>query len=181
MLIGYGIMLNEEIFNYSRSLELKLFNEFGKKNGLLQEPHITIKAPFNVDSLELFEKYFDELTQNITSFEIQFDGINAFASNVIYLNVAKNNKLSELHNKVINDMKHHFDVEKNQFEGESRIFHTTISFVDNKEDFKEQLKSLKNEKPNFKFTFDTLGMFLHLGENEGWIVIRRNKIKNMKF
>lgn len=177
MLIGFGIMLNEEIFNYSRSLELKLFNTFGAINGLRQEPHITIKAPFNVNSLSPYEEYFDELTKIVTPFKIQFDGISTFPPNVIYINVVKDKNIFDLHHKIINDLNLRFKITKNQFEGENRIFHTTISFTDNERGFDEQLKFLNNEKPNFEFIFDTLGMFLYLGEKEGWIVIRRNKIK----
>lgn len=179
MLIGYGIMLNEEIFNYARSLELKLFNKFGTMNGLRQEPHITIKAPFEIDSFSPFEEYFDELAKVVTSFEIQFDGIGSFSPNVIYINVANNRNLTDLHNKIIKDLSHRFKIEKNQYEGENKVFHTTISFTDNNDDLDEQLKFLSNEKPNFKFIFDTLGMFLYHGEKEGWVVMRRSKINNI--
>jgi 2'-5' RNA ligase len=176
MQIGYGILLNDEAFNHARSLELKLSKEFGAKGGLRQEPHVTIKAPFEASSLNLFEEYFDELVQTTKAFSITLNGIGSFPPNVIFIQVIKDANLINLHQKIITHMESRFQIKPNPFEGEKKVFHTTLAMTDISDTFESQLASLKDEQPNFTFIFDTLGMFLHLGDKEGWIVIRKGKI-----
>lgn len=179
MKIGFGILLDDESYNYARKLETELCEKFGLCWGLKQDPHITIKAPFDTDNLEPFVKYFEELAKNVNQFEIELIGFNYFESKVIFLDVKENYKLKKLHLKILKDMKQKFDIGANEYEGKKIKFHSSIVLEDvTKRKFEKARKYLKKYNPKLKFKAKYLGIFYYLGKAAGWIVIRKIKLKN---
>ncbi len=179
MKIGFAILLDNESHNYARKLELELCKNFGLCWGLKQSPHITIKAPFETEELDPFIEYLEDLAKEIVPFEIELAGFNYFEPKTIFLDVKENPKLKELHSHILKDMKEKFGIEPNEFEGENVKFHSTIALEDvTEEKFKKAKEYLKKYTPNFKFKAKTLGLFYYLGDDAGWIIIRRIDIKS---
>lgn len=172
MQIGYGILLEEEAFNYVRERELELFASSGLEAGLRQPPHITIKPPFEAKELQTHLEYLETLANEVEPFEIRFKGFNHFDDKVIYLDVMHNEKLFELNEKITSDLSAVED---------AMIFHATIAYSDiNSTKFKEAYDSLiKKTTPEFKFIFKKIGLFYKLSNDAGWIIIKEatlNKI-----
>lgn len=178
MQIGIGIILEEGVYNYARDLELKISNQFNTKDGLRQPPHVTIKAPFEVSSLEPFVQYFDGLVSSIKPFELELGGVDSFAPSVIYIKVKESQELNRLHLKIVKDLETQYNVKPTQYEGADRTFHSTLAMGDlTKKEHDKAMEYLKNENQTFKFKFTTLGLF-YLFEEKDWIVIRIGKAKD---
>jgi 2'-5' RNA ligase len=179
--LGFGIILEDECHNYSRKLELELCEKFGFCCGLKQSPHITIKAPFEAEQLNPFVDYLEKLAKETSPFEIKLEGFNYFGNNVIFLDVKENQHLKDLHFKVLKDLKDKFDIDQNEFEGKNVKFHSTLATSDITErKFIEAKQYLEKYDPKFKFTAKTLGIFYDLGEDAGWIIVRRIKLSGSK-
>ncbi|HIH10644.1 TPA: 2'-5' RNA ligase family protein [Candidatus Woesearchaeota archaeon] len=174
--IGFAILLEDECYNYSRKLELKLCEKFGLCWGLKQSPHITIKAPFETDKLGPFVKYLKSLAKEISPFEIELEGFNYFGNKVIFLDVKRNKQLKELHFRILRDLQSKFSINPHELEGKHVKFHSSIATGDvTEEKFRKAKQYLKKYHPNFKFTAKTMGIFYYLGEDAGWIIVRRTK------
>ncbi|MDO8487309.1 MAG: 2'-5' RNA ligase family protein [Candidatus Curtissbacteria bacterium] len=177
MQIGIGILLEEDAYNYARDLELKISNQFNTKDGLRQPPHVTIKPPFEVSSLEPFISYFDTLVKSIKPFELELGGIDSFAPSVIYIKVTENPDLENLHLKILDELEEQFDIKPNQFEAKGYAFHSTLAMGDLSQDkYAKAMEYLQKENKSFKFKFTTIGLF-YLFEEKDWIVIRVGKVK----
>lgn len=176
MKIGFAILVNDEIFNYARNLELKISKKFNTIFGLKQSPHITIKTPFEVENIQPFEEYLENLSKEISSFNININGIGFFEPKVVYMNVEESKDLRNLYNRVKKDMKTNLNIKCN----EDMIFHSTLAYKDlSEENFHEVKKYLKNINPCFKFRFTTLGLFYNLSEDDGWIIFKRFQLRSL--
>jgi 2'-5' RNA ligase len=175
MQIGYGIIVEGEIKNFMREIELLLLNKFNLKKGLYQPPHITIKPPFEVNELKLYENYLDDLCEKIESFEVSLKGFNSFGKKVIYLDVEQNQKLYDTYETIFNDIKNKLNPELTR---DDMIFHATLACSDiNEETFDKAYKYLQaNYKPEFRFTVKKIGLFYELPNKTGWIIIKEESL-----
>lgn len=176
--IGYAVLLDDSSHNYARRMELDISKRFQTRGGLRQSPHITIKPPFTVETLDPFIEQFDQLARDTKPFEIELSGIDFFEPKVIFINVEKNQHLHDLHQKIITDLKVNHGIEPNpKTEGENVRFHSTLAVSDlTEENFYKAKEYLKDEKPHFTFQATTLGFFYYLSAEEGWIIYRRATI-----
>jgi 2'-5' RNA ligase len=179
MQIGYGILLDGEIYNFMRKMELLLFDRYKIQKGLCQPPHITIKPPFTVDDISVYQTYLDELCQKIEPFDIELEGFNSFGKKVIYLDVKKSSKLDEIYQTIFSDIRSKFNPE---IKKDDMVFHATLAYDDlNEESFDEAYEYLKsNFQPKFTMTAGKVGLFYQLVDDSGWIVIRERSLKNIK-
>jgi 2'-5' RNA ligase len=143
---------------------------------LLQPPHVTIKWPFEVEDITIFERYCEELAKKINSFEVSIEGYGFFEPEVIFLKVIPSKELVNLHLKILYDLKTNFSIEKNQFEGQNQQFHTTLAYEDiSQEMFSKAKEELENsEQPKISFKFNSIGLFKFTGEE--WIIHKKFKI-----
>ena len=178
MQIGFGILLDDESYNYARKIELELCNKFDLCWGLKQPPHVTIKAPFKTNNIKPFEDYLGSLAKKIKPFYIDLESFDYFSSNVIFLDVKENKKLLNLHLNIINDLKEDFGIKPNAFEGKNRRFHSTVALEDvTEEKFKKAKKYLQGKNPKFRFKIKTIGLFYYLGKSGGWVVTKKVDLK----
>jgi 2'-5' RNA ligase len=175
MQIGYGILLDGEIYNFMRKMELLLSDRFKIQKGLRQPPHITVKPPFIVTDVAAYQAYLDELCKKIEPFEIELAGFNSFGKKVIYLDVKKNRRLDEIYQIIFHDIQSKLDPEVKR---DDMIFHATLAYddLDNKS-FTEAYEYLKsNFQPKFKMTAGKIGLFYQLDNDSGWIVIKEKTL-----
>ena len=90
MEIAYVILLDGELYNYTRRLQTNLSRLVNTKQALQLEPHITVKYGFEIKDISPFEKYFDQLVNSIHPFTIRLNKINYFEPNVAFLDIEKN-------------------------------------------------------------------------------------------
>ena len=174
MLIGFAIILNDQGHNFIRRIQIELNQNLGFRISR-QSPHITIKAPFDVEEIALFSRYLEDLANEIQPFDLQLKGFGNFGEQVIFLDVEENNALSQLHWRILNDLESQFSIEKHPFEGENVKFHASIAGYSNPADFKKAQNYLEKYQPDFQFQVKTLGIFYHLG-NDGWVVYKRTSL-----
>lgn len=158
-----------------REIELLLFERFGLKKGMYQIPHITIKPPFAVDSVEPYIQYLDKLCEKIIPFEIELDGFNAFSNKVIYLDVKKNDYLSLAYETIFADLKKlGLPITRDDM-----VFHATLAYGDlDALTFAKAYEYLqKNFHPHFSCQTEKIGLFYQLPEDSGWITIKEKLLR----
>jgi len=175
--IGIGIIPPEDYSLFVRKQEIYLSKKYNTIVGLLQPPHVTIKWPFEINDIQPFEKYCEDLSKEIQPFEIKINGYGFFDPKVIFLKVEKNQNLINIHLKILKDLKEKFEIEKNKYEGAEPQFHTTLAYEDiSEENFHKAKKELKKaEQPKLSFIFDSLGLFRFTGEE--WIIHKNYNIQ----
>ena len=177
MQVGYGILMEEEVYNFMREMELLLYKKFGLKKGLRQSPHITVKPPFITEDSAPYEQYLDELCAKINPFEIEIDGFNSFGTKVIYLDIKKNINLINIHQVITSDLKSKF----NHYEQEEMIFHGTLAYDDiDEKTFNEAYEFMKaNFHPKFKIKAQKIGLFFQLPDDSSWVVIKEQALRSI--
>ena len=172
--ISFVILVNDDVHNCMRKLEVSILNQYGINRGLTQSPHISLKQGFKVHALEPFEDYFDKLANEIEPFEIFINGIGFFEKGIIFLDVEENPRLETLRRRILRDLSEQYGVKPNPFEDERYHFHATLASGFSKEDFIEARHAYKNIGVKFRFYFDTLGLFYNIGDQ--WIIYKRSKV-----
>lgn len=176
MHIGFGILLPREPHNFIRKTQLALHHHLSILPGR-QYPHITFKASFKVHDIERYVAYFDALAGQTKPFEIRLEGIGSFGQKILYLDVAENPQLDQLHRKVIREMETEFGIKPDPLEGEQVKFHATVCKPQTPDVFDEAWKMLEREPHEFTFLAQDIGIFYHLGGDHSWIVYRQMPLK----
>jgi len=175
--IGFGILLPPEPFNYARRVERRLCESLGISRGLRQPPHITVKPPFAVESIEPFTSYLDNLAVSMPSIRVTLDGYDAFAPHVLFLSVQPNVELLNLHLRILRDLSECFGISPGPGEGEQVRFHSTIALGDmTEETFTEVETMVRQDHPTFSFDVSRLGVFVQAGEDGSWIVCHEAEV-----
>lgn len=170
MKIGFGIIVNNEVFNFTRESQIDLFQRFNTSYGLRQSPHITIKTPFETEDVEVFDSYLKKIAEKLTPFELCISGIGYFEPSVVYLAIKESKELRGLYEKINQDFQRDFEMDIN----EEMIFHLTLAYKDlTKQNFRNIKKYLKEKDPQFCFTVNTLGLFYFLPDEDSWILYKR--------
>lgn len=174
--IGIAILPPEDYSLFVRKQEIYLAKKYDTIQGLLQPPHVTVKWPFSVDSIWQFDDYCKSLANDITPFEVRIEGYGFFEPKVIFLKVLPSDELVKLHLRILSDLRGKFGIEKNKFEGATQQFHTTLAYSDISEaNFHKAKQELENvERPEWSFTFDSIGLFRFSGEE--WLVHKKYNI-----
>ena len=176
MKIGYALMLNNESHNFIRQIQLELHQKIGI--GLArQTPHITIKSPFDINEIDKYVDYIEYVAESIEPIDIDFEGFGNFGDKVIFLDVKQNQRLLDLHWRILGELAKQFGLTPHAFEGKNIKFHASIAGFNNKDSFQQALNYLSQYQPKFSFKAKELGIFYYLGEGNGWIVNRRINIK----
>lgn len=170
-LVGFVILLNNEIHNFIRNLQVTKIAPCESDFGIAETPHITVKQGFHVDGVEPYEQYFDKLAAQIEPFEISVKGIGFFDQGVVFLDVEQDVRLENLRTQVIGDLGRQFNVVPNEFEDDRYHFHATMAYGLKDEALKTAREVLEDVEVDFRFVFDTLGIFYYT--SDGWIVYKR--------
>ena len=178
MEVAFVILLEGNQYDYIRRLQLKINKLFHTKEALKLEPHITIKYAFEVLDLQPIEDYFKELISENKPFNIKINGINSFETNVVFADVEKNDKLTDLHLKILNYLGKRFFIQPSEFEGNNFHFHSTLAYKDiDDKTFQKIKEELKNENPQMTFTVQKLGIYLKLNSNADWFLYKTSSLK----
>ncbi|OGK12266.1 hypothetical protein A3C98_02410 [Candidatus Roizmanbacteria bacterium RIFCSPHIGHO2_02_FULL_37_15] len=178
MEIAYVILLDGELYNYTRRLQTNLSRLVNTKQALQLEPHITVKYGFEIKDISPFEKYFDQLVNSIHPFTIRLNKINYFEPNVAFLDIEKNKDLTNLHSNILEFLDKNHSIKPSEFEGPSFHFHTTLAYKDlSSEDFIKVKNYLKNESPNYKYSVSKMAIYILLSQEDKWFIYKIGSLK----
>ncbi|CAH1000846.1 hypothetical protein LEM8419_01914 [Neolewinella maritima] len=179
MTLGYAILLDHTVHNFVRAVQLELHQALGVRLAR-QTPHITIKSPFETDTIEGHISYLEDLAARIAPFELAFNGFGSFGDKVLFLDVKESPTLLDLHHGILRDVKTRFGLSPHAFEGPNIKFHTSIAGFDTSEGFQQARDLLTPYQPSYTFQARELGLFYYLGEGNGWIINRRVRVGDGK-
>ena len=163
------LIANNEAENFGRKLMLSAHRagKLGFEMARLPQ-HVSLKQPFSIPSLEVFEVFFDEFVKKVRPVTIKFNDISVFPSNVfgyesgcIFLNAEASRELQILQKLFLKQLDTQFG--KCQADHDDDYsFHMTVAiggapYVNYEIAEKELLKiDYKNE-----FIFDKLGLLYY--------------------
>ncbi len=165
MRVGVGLLLDEDCHNSIRELQINLLSRGLIKSPFIQEPHITIKSPFEISTIQNLANYLDEKFDNTKEIIVKTSSLDLFDKNILYQAVSKNKILLDLHYDLIK-----FCNDKGEYEGENKVFHITIGRSLSKQILEEQIKFKKNT-----CSLIGVGIFLYNEETKSWIVVYKKK------
>lgn len=143
-----------------------VYEQVGSKGALRSPAHITLLMPFkwNSNKEELLFNSLEKLASSISKFSIQLHNFNCFEPRVIYVDVVKNEQLTEAKNQVVKMARQELKLD---FLKDLRGFHPhiTIAFRDLKKPQFYQLWEQLKEKPfEAKFEAGSLVLLKHSGK-----------------
>lgn len=172
--IGVGILLEDELHNQVREIQLRIADVTGNWQGLCQPPHITVKRPFEVASLHGLEHYSESITKataELKPFEVKLATFGDFGGETLFVRAeAKSEELSDVHRHLVSIAGAANTTD--QFEGDVMVFHSTIARGLTKSQFDAAQHELKDIKLSANFTVKRLGLLLDTGKGMHWAVIR---------
>lgn len=175
MKIGFGLILPSEVSNVVREFEIALMRATDSQAGLSQDPHITVKRPFEISNTDLdkFLVILSKLSQNLKPIKVSFNGIRAFGTSTIYVEIEPNQDLNNAHNYILNFLKQ-CGVEADLLDGENVVFHTTLAMNLTTDQYQQARAALESTAPfRNTFTVSEIGLFLHLESHDAWVVLSR--------
>ena len=135
MKIAIVLLLNNKIYNFIRKLQVEMHQKYQVGfTAASAPPHISLKQPFSINNLATAEHYFDEFVASIKPFEITFNKIelkfvpeNNQEKGILWLAVAPNNSLIDLHNRLNHELAQRFENTQADFDGPAYQFHATLA------------------------------------------------------
>jgi 2'-5' RNA ligase len=135
MRAAFALLVDHRVHNAMRKLAVEFHARYG--TGLLAAvlpPHISLKQPFAVHDLAALETYLDELARSLepvdialTRLELQVTASDRDEVGVLWLAVAENPALRELHDRINRELAGRFGDTRAQFDGPDYRFHATVA------------------------------------------------------
>ncbi len=175
MQLGIAILVNDDVHNALRRLQLLVAERCGRNPALKQTPHVTIKQPFHVRELAPVEEYFDTLVNSLDAFPVRIRGLGFFEDDsVAYLQVVPDARLEDLRLRVLRDLTERFGVKPRDVEDERYRFHATVAYGLSPDEFLRAREALTDVDIDRELTIETIGLFYYTGEE--WIVYKRSAV-----
>jgi 2'-5' RNA ligase len=178
--IGIGALIDDSTFTDIRAIELELATQTGNRSGLAQPPHVTIKSPFAVDSMAAIHRYrelMDSIAGKYPPIHLELSGAGTFLDTTVYLSVATNDALRQLHEELLALTLRHFPDARGAFEGSEIVFHSTIAKELTPTQFttaNHLLTSMAPKNLQFNTTISRLGLLLQVDNH--WIVLAQKSL-----
>jgi len=178
MQVAFVGLLDASTYNYVRDLQVKMYGLFDAKEALRLEPHFTLKYKFDTDDLTAARRYFDELADRTKPFEVTVNGIDTFENNIVFLDIAKNPIITNLHLKILADVDKRFSVAPSEFEGKELHFHITLAYKDiDDKTFKKIKEYFETQVIRLQFPVQQIGMYLLPNPEDQWFLYRTSTLK----
>ncbi len=168
-----AIVPNEPLQSELMGLKEWVYEEVGSKGALRSPAHITLLMPFNWKPLkeEMLFKGLEKVANSISRFEVVLCNFNCFKPRVIYVDVEKNEQLTELRRKVMSLSRKTWKLDLPK---DLRGFnpHITIGFRDlKKPQFLKIWGQLKGK--HFKAIFETNSLALLKHNGKRWDIYKK--------
>ena len=174
MQLGYVIPANLEMHDAMRKLQLRIAREHGSRVRIEGIPHITLKEAFEITELEPFERHFDTLVSQVAPFDVHVRNVGFFDEGIVFLDVVETASLVALRKRIVGELGTHFGVAPKPLEGERYRFHATVATGLAPSSLRRARVELRDEKVDFRFQCDTIGLLLHTGRE--WISYKNARL-----
>ena len=173
-----AIIPPESLYSEALALKQHFKNQYNSQAALNSPPHITLHMPFKwkegkeaalINRLEMF-------AEKQKPFEMRLNSFRAFEPRVIFIDVIKDDALTDLQKS----LKRFCKIELNLFNADYKEFayhpHVTLAFRDlKKPEFYKAWGELKEKKLEANFTVSSIALLKHDGEE--WKVFRELLLK----
>lgn len=134
--------------------------------GSLLPAHVSLKQPFNFESMETLESWFDLFSKRQSPFLIEFDHIYYDAWDkyaIVGLRVRETPLLRGLHNQINQELKQVVRDPSAPFDGDPYRFHLTVELGEtgNANPYKQFYDSLADKQINASFMAEQIALFFY--------------------
>ena len=156
--------------NYARQIVIELNQTSGVAFfASLMPAHVSLKQPFQFESLDALDRYTETLASQIVPFEIRLGNLYAetwSGYGILGLRVVETPTLRELHNRLNRELSQIVRDARAAFDGPDYRFHLTIEMgtLTSANPFQDYLGAQPNPQVNLSFTAKELAVFLYTGE-----------------
>lgn len=175
MKIGIGLLPDSSTFNHIRQLELKMAFSLGENPGLNQPPHITVKRPFDITTVEQLNEIRQltaDIAANASAFKLAYQRVNNFGESTLFLSVTANERLSALHADLSEKLRATFgESTVVPHEGDAMRFHTSLATGLKGNDMQLAREAVQDSVTAFNARFEKIALFLNLTDTGQWVVI----------
>lgn len=174
--VGYGFILEDQLFNVVRLYELDIFQSLGVHQGLRQPPHITIKRPFTIDSENIpsHKKLLHEFATHTRKLNVSYGPVKWFGNDTAYIAI-NSDAVHGAHNSLLKMLEKQ-GIEKGDFEGADFTAHTTLALEFGSRGLDEVRKSIDSQTLlQGTAIIDTVGLFLNIDDSH-WIIVATEKL-----
>ncbi|HEY9185026.1 MAG TPA: 2'-5' RNA ligase family protein [Salegentibacter sp.] len=165
-----AILPPETLSQSIRELKLELAKKYHSRHALKLPAHLTLQIPFKMAEAkeEKLKKLLEDFTSQQQAFEVETDGFGRFSGKVLFIAIAKNAVLQELHRK----LQKHLDrsLHLKEYEKSNNFHpHFTLATRDlSSKNFEPSWKELKDQELKKTFTADSLVLFKHNAKTWDW-------------
>ena len=162
-----AIIPPEPIYNDVMELKYHLAENYESKAALRSPPHITLHMPFKwrQDKEERVEEVLKDLVSDQPLIDLELTGFGAFKPRTIFIQVEKNEPLSELHIALKKSMKRKLNIFNADYQDRPFHPHMTVAFRDlKKTQFTKAWEKLKSEPFEASFTVGDISLLKHNGK-----------------
>lgn len=168
------LIADNDAENFGRKMMLKAHKHGRMGFEMARLPqHISLKQPFTIPSLEEMEEFFDEYVKLLSPFDVEFEDIDLFPSNVLggvpsgvmSLRVKETRQLVEAQKKLNEGLYAKFGPCPAPFD-DDYIFHMTFAIGGaSYEDYEKAYEEMKKYDYKKNFKFSKLGLLYYDDDN----------------
>lgn len=154
---------------YDEALKLKHYfkENYQSKASLNSPPHITLHMPFEWKEEKEAElvKTFQQFAPGVRPFTLKLHGFGAFPPRVLFIDVAKNDTLEELHQKLHQYCKRNLNVFNANYKDRGFHPHLTLAFRDLKKPmFAKAWEEFEHKGYSSEFKVENIALLKHNGK-----------------
>jgi 2'-5' RNA ligase len=166
----FALLANNQIHNLVRELSWDIHQKYRTGIDVTRlPPHISLKQPFHVLSLDLLGKYMTELARSITPFEVKLTElqlieatIDGLDTGILWLNVEETEILRQLHNRVNQELSIRFGNIHAAFDGKEYHFHMSVAIGNQPiETYRTIREEFSDRLANLFYTVQEIVMFVY--------------------
>jgi 2'-5' RNA ligase len=171
MQLAIVIPLPDEIAHEVVKLQLSIFKQHGKHDGLESQPHITLKMGFPATDISAAVAFLEQQAARINSMLIEIDGLDTFDEGILFLHVKPNPALETMRQGLLRDLKSALGFSPLPIEGAGFRFHVTVAAGLPARDFERLRDAFKAQRMEFQFMARHIDLLCHTGSH--WVLCKR--------
>ncbi len=181
MKAAFALLVDHNAHNFIRKLAVDIHSKYRIDFLVsLLPPHVSLKQPFEIDSLPETEAYLNRLAETIQPFEItlthlelQTSPLDDGETGILWLNVQETPMLRDLHNRINRELSERFENTGAPFDGPDYHFHATVELGGQpSEVYRKIYAEYEHIEVNLSFTASEIAMFYYddLGGKSGTFI-----------
>lgn len=161
-----AILPPESLRERIKALKMELAEKYHARHALKLPAHLTLQIPFRISEKneEKLKEFLRKFTERQEAFQVKADGFGRFSRKVLFVKVAENPAINELHRELQREVDKVFHLKENE---KSRNFHPHFTLATRDlsyKDFEPAWKELQARDFRGIFTATSLVLFKHNGK-----------------